>query len=237
MHSHNVPSDALLAFLDNEASAVDADAIRACPECLTLASEYGGFQAALRQALYRVDCPSAHLVGEYGLDVLDPVQRPQVAAHLAECELCIGELRMLRAFLSDDSSTVSQQSLGSTVRTIFARLVSTPPAGRLTAAVRDAEALPFVAYETDSIQIGLAFAPGAVQDTICVDGLIISRGSQARPLGAIEVRLTSASGAQVTTSTDDLGNFACDDLVPGAYRLELSQPGELIMVPELRIVL
>ena len=51
----------------------------------------------LRQSLYRFDCPDAHTLGEYELDLLEPVERTRVAAHALDCGECTSELTVLRA--------------------------------------------------------------------------------------------------------------------------------------------
>jgi hypothetical protein len=57
-------------------------------------------EAGLRRGLYRFDCPDAHTLGEYQLDLLEPENRRRVAAHEAECDACGVELRALRSYLA-----------------------------------------------------------------------------------------------------------------------------------------
>ena len=58
------------------------------------------FQEELRRSLYRFDCPDAHTLGEYELDVLDADQRLRIATHVVDCEECRAELHTLREFLA-----------------------------------------------------------------------------------------------------------------------------------------
>src|ERR1051326_7235466 len=54
-------------------------------------------EQGLGRALYRFDCPDAHTLGEYDLDLLAPTERTRVAAHTLECDDCRAELQILRA--------------------------------------------------------------------------------------------------------------------------------------------
>src|SRR5438067_2757631 len=58
------------------------------------------FERELRRALYRFDCPDAHTLGEYQMDLLDQKQRMQGAAHAAECDECRGAVQTLRTCLA-----------------------------------------------------------------------------------------------------------------------------------------
>jgi len=46
---------------------------------------FAQFQQELRRSLYRFDCPDAHTLGEYELDVLDADQRLRIATHVVDC--------------------------------------------------------------------------------------------------------------------------------------------------------
>ena len=62
--------------------------------------ELASFEGWLARALYRFDCPDAHVLGEYDLDLLAPEQRTAIAAHVVDCLHCTSELAQLREFLA-----------------------------------------------------------------------------------------------------------------------------------------
>jgi hypothetical protein len=49
--------------------------------------------------LGRFDCPSAHALGEFELELGPAAERRRIEAHVQGCPLCAGELRVLRELL------------------------------------------------------------------------------------------------------------------------------------------
>jgi hypothetical protein len=49
--------------------------------------------------LGRFDCPSAHALGEFELNLGPAAERRRIEAHVQGCPLCAGELRVLRELL------------------------------------------------------------------------------------------------------------------------------------------
>src|SRR5713226_3487863 len=90
----------LMAYGDGEAPANIVAHVEGCATCADRASSYAAVQVGLRRVLYRFDCPDAHTLGEYLLDLLEPEQRQSVAAHAVECDACSLELQTLRSFLA-----------------------------------------------------------------------------------------------------------------------------------------
>src|SRR6185503_6984380 len=74
--------------------------VQSCSTCGEQLARLLQTQAKLRAALYRFDCPSAHTLGEYHLDLLDPTERTRIAAHAADCAHCLAELQTVRSYLA-----------------------------------------------------------------------------------------------------------------------------------------
>src|ERR1700716_1061140 len=87
--------------------------------------EIAAFGDWLQRSLYRFDCPDAHTLGEYQLELLEPEQRTRVAAHASECDACRTELQMLRSYLS--TPTDMPESTLEKVRRGVATLFYTAP--------------------------------------------------------------------------------------------------------------
>src|SRR5690349_7941748 len=85
------------------------------------------FEHELRRALYRFDCPDALTLGEYQADLLGPVQRRDVAAHLVDCDECRAELQTLGAFLAQPEPSNVAQPILERARRIVASLFTPGP--------------------------------------------------------------------------------------------------------------
>src|SRR3981081_194330 len=65
-------AEELMAYGDGEALASVAAHVSACSTGTEQVSSYARIQVELRRPLFRFDCPGAHTLGEYQLDLLAP---------------------------------------------------------------------------------------------------------------------------------------------------------------------
>jgi hypothetical protein len=230
-----MPED-LMAYVDGEIAVDAAAGIADCVECSATVADFTRLQTRLRETLYRFDCPSAHVLGEYALDVVGPAERTAVAAHVLECDECTTELEGLRVYLAFEPPATQRAGLRATLRGIMAQLVSGQSAGTLAPAFREVEPTAVLVYQTDTVQISVTHTPGARPGAICVDGLVLRRSGTLEPVAQSEVLLVPAVGAPLSSWTDELGNFMYEELEPGTFRLELLLPDEVVVVGELRLV-
>ena len=93
-----------MAYGDGEAPASVVAHVEACPTCADQARSYAQIQVGLRRSLFRFDCPDAHTLGEYQLDLLEPEHGQSVAAHAVDCDACSVELQTLRTYLAMPTS-------------------------------------------------------------------------------------------------------------------------------------
>jgi hypothetical protein len=226
--SHPEPDD-LMAILDGDAAREIADHVRECGICSDQVAQYATAQGQLRQALYRFDCPSAQALGEYQLDLLEPVARTNVAAHTLECEECRVDLAELRHFLATDPPLRNQATLPAQLRRLVAGLFSPSPS--LALGLRGAADSATRIYEVEhvSITVGAGSQPGALL------GLVLVEDTDPALLEGREVRLVAAQGLPFVTTLDDIGNFELADVVPGLYALELHLADAIVIVEELRV--
>ncbi len=73
-----------------------------CQSCTAQLADYRNIEYKLLSKLYRWDCPSNDVLGEYQLKLLDQEQAGAVRKHLERCVLCKTELATLTEFLAND---------------------------------------------------------------------------------------------------------------------------------------
>jgi hypothetical protein len=185
------------------------------------------FERELVRSLYRFDCPDAHSLGEYQLELLEPAQRVRIAAHAAECDECRAELQMLRSFLVEPISV--PETLAGRARRIVASLFAGPlePA---YGGLRGTSDQSTRVYEAGDVSVTIG--PGQTSGSLV--GLVLATGASA-DLEGCEVRLIPPGGASIATSLDDLGNFEFFDLASGLYAVEIDLPDGVVVVEELRV--
>src|SRR5438270_12997101 len=111
--------------MDGDAFAEIARRIQADPQWSAEAREYRKLQEALRQRLYRFDCPPSQTLGEYELGMLAPAERTLIARHIIGCPHCTAELESLRAFMAVEAD-VPAVGAGERTRRLIATFVPAP---------------------------------------------------------------------------------------------------------------
>jgi hypothetical protein len=191
-------------------------------------SEDAAFERRLHQALSRFDCPDAQTLGEYELDLLDPIERTRIAAHVLDCQACTEELRVLRTFLA--TPTTVSQPLRERARRIIATLF-TPRPGLAYGGLRGADDRSTRVYEAGDVTITLGPGPTAGS----VVGLVVAGDAPSEALQSRAVRLARGEGSSADAQLDDLGNFEFADLGAGTYQLEIDLPRGTIVVEDFRV--
>jgi anti-sigma factor RsiW len=85
-----------------------------CQHCLSQLATYQRMDRKLIQRLYRWDCPTNQVLGEYHLGLLSSEQAAEIQGHLKGCVLCAAEVAMLTNFMENDhmlfpAASISQQ--------------------------------------------------------------------------------------------------------------------------------
>jgi hypothetical protein len=186
------------------------------------------FERLLHQSLYRFDCPDAHRLGEYELDMLDPTERVQIAQHALECDECTAELAVLRTFLA--TPTHVPEPLGDRARRIVATLFTARP-GLAYGGLRGASDPSTYVYEAGDLTVTVG--PGSTRGSLL--GLVVAADASPSTLETREVRLLPPDGAPIRTQLDDLGNFEFANLSDSVYGLELDLPSGVVVIEELRL--
>ena len=215
----------LLAYGDGEAPAAVVAHVRTCSMCTAQAGSYAGTQGGLRRALYRFDCPDAHILGEYQLDLLEPEHRQRVATHALECDACGADLHTLRAYLSLPTPVAASpmQHARRMVATLFQ-----PTAGLAYGGLRGTVEVSTRVFQAEDVTVTVGPGPG--RGTVM--GLVLIAGSGAHALGGRAVRLVPTERGALISAMDDLGNFDFAGVPAGKYALEIELPNALIVVIE-----
>jgi hypothetical protein len=182
---------------------------------------------ALRSTLYRFDCPDAHTLGEYQLDLLAPEARTSVAAHAVECEACTADLQTLRAFLA--TPTPMPDSIVERARRVLGALLK--PAPELAfGGLRGAADPDTQVYAAEEVTVSLGSG-----EPHTVLGLVVDPSAAAGLLAGRPVRLMPHDGVLLATTLDDLGNFEFEDVPSGTYALELDLLGRVVVIESLHV--
>ncbi len=214
------PED-LIAFVDGEASERVSERIAADPTARAAADAYAHAQHRLQDSLYRFACPSPQALGEYDLGLLAAVERTRIAAHVVECPLCAAELRTLRDFLAveDDAPPVGAVER---MRRLVATLLPPPPRTSPYANLRGADDAMARTYQAGDVTITLDLGAPVRRGRTSLVGLIWRNGDDPETIADSAVVLIDENSGTQTTAIDDVGNFAFDDIIPGAYQLEVT---------------
>jgi hypothetical protein len=220
----------LMAFGEGEAPADVVTHVAACSTCAASAADYARAEDELRHRLYRFDCPDAHTLGEYHLDLLEPARRSSIAAHAAECEACSSELRTLRAYLAVPAPEMPESLMGRARRVIATLFAPSPDlaSGGLRGSASAADTRLFEVDDA-TVTVGRGHVPGTLL------GLVVLSGAPADALAGCPVRLLPMGGPPRSAALDEVGNFEFANLPRGMYALELDLPDAVVVIEELRV--
>lgn len=251
-----IRDEELFAYLAGEkVRPAVAQHIALCPYCSSQVAVYQRIEQFLLKRLYRYDCPSSLVLGDYQLGLLDSPANEQVARHLESCVHCAHELTTLGVFLQQEASVpveqVStssnhhhvrhrqpplQQTVSSNVQRVMAILLPPLPHPAL---VREAaqSASPWPRrYEAQDVHIVMQLEEIPGQNmAFQLIGFVTRDDTALQALQGIQVRLSSASQVIYTQQIDDLGNFIFSPLSPALYEMELRFPDRIVVIDQLEI--
>jgi hypothetical protein len=186
-------------------------------------------EAGLRHKLYRFDCPSAHELGEYAIDMVGPAERVAIAQHALECHECAAELGVLRDFLATEPPGV--ESLAARARRVVAQLFSSPAAGGAVAlGLRGGHATSSTIYRVEDVSVSLIQGPGEGELT----GMVARDVTGPETVVGAEIYLVDADGARPVATVGPAGDFGIAALPTGAYELELRLADRIVVIPGVR---
>lgn len=110
-----IRDEELLAYLSGERvrPVVEQHLIR-CAYCSARLAGYRRMEHVLTSKLYRWDCPSSQILGEYQLGLLSLETVSAVKPHVSTCVLCAAEVAALAEFLVGDPMLVERVAVSHT---------------------------------------------------------------------------------------------------------------------------
>ena len=191
----------------------------------------------LRGALHRFDCPTAHTLGEYELDLLAPELRTTVAAHVVDCPRCADELRTLRSFLREDPIATGGEARGGPRHALSRIVAALVPAPAALSAIRGAASTHGQMYRAGGYTITLVVGERARRERPSLVGLVTRDDNEdGDPKGAPARLIRLAQPSHVHAARiDELGNVAFEGIEPGLYDLELELSGQVVVIESLAL--
>jgi hypothetical protein len=104
-----IRDEELLAYLAGEyVRPTVVQHLARCQSCTNRLASYRRIEYKLINKLYRWDCPSNQILGEYQLGLLNQEQTKAIKRHLMSCMRCTAEVTMLSEFLANDPMLVER---------------------------------------------------------------------------------------------------------------------------------
>jgi hypothetical protein len=229
------------AYIAGDADPVTTAHLAHCTYCRERARAFARINQQLAAHLYRADCPSSLVLGEYELGLLPAEQTLAIQQHLQLCPHCPRELAQLNGFLAavaPDLEPDPLQVIGQRVRMLIAELVDRAAgltnAGGLAPALAGlrGDAVEQLAYQAEEFQIILETQPDPTQSgRTTLLGLLLG-ADQPQTLVA---HLRQADLPIETAPVDELGNFIFSALPAGQYDLLLSGDDVEVHIPALQL--
>jgi hypothetical protein len=255
-----VHDEELLAYLAGEnVRPIVVQHLANCHYCSSRLESYRRIELMLTGKLYRWDCPSNQVLGEYHLGLLSNDVATAVKIHLSMCVLCTAELATLANFLANDPMLVEQPRVavlpselhnhrpvrgaeqilgqlrkrsGAGVRRIIAAFQPVQP--RL-AFQRDVTAAPVWPrrYAAEDVSVSIHLEPGT--GSLQLIGFVTRSSATLGSLQGTPVLLSSQAQTLQTQHIDELGNFIFSSVAPATYTLELQFPETTIVIEQLTV--
>lgn len=227
----------LLAWLDGAAPKDVDDHLLACAYCRARAGVLAGIEGNLMSALFRVDCPTTELLGEFQLGLLDRLERDPIAEHLKTCPYCTNELEMLEGYLVLVGSEIEPRKSDG-IRTIIARLLplngfSSNQIQALTPAtlgVRGSHK-PQAIYEAQGTQLAMSISSNPEhRGFMDIFGIITGQSEKYS-----DVYIKSGEHIISKGVVDATGQFTLEGIPTGTYSLMLESADLRIQVDDLEV--
>lgn len=231
----NHPPEEILAAYALRLGPVDQAFIEHIEQCEICAHEIApmiSLRSALKEKLFRFDCPSEEKLTRYAFHELPIWERPAIEAHIQHCRHCTEEVHVLRQANSDVLASPFS-ALWKTTRRLKAALLPQLPHHSFRALEEADELSPTLyAFAADEVTVHLSRSKGP-QGTFFLTGML-------EPPSGLAVRLLQDTAAQqaalvseVVIETD--GFFDLGSVSSGTYHLEVLFPDRLIEIGSLHL--
>ena len=255
-----IRDEELLAYLAGDVvRPVVQQHLSRCQSCSAKLEDFRRVERSLTRKLYRLDCPSNQVLGEYQLGMLSNEQASSVKLHLSTCVLCSVEVATLSQFLANDPMLVEratiQPSLSNNhgshavtpamsnlrniasgqIRRVVATFIPPQPRFAYQREIASTEVWPR-SYSAEDFHISIQLDKGTGRnDSLQLIGFVTRKGSSLGSLQGIPVVLSTETDVVYKQNIDELGNFVFASISPATYTLELQLPDSTIVIEKLPV--
>ncbi len=255
-----IRDEELLAYLAGDSvRPVVQQHLTRCQSCSAKLEDFRRVEHSLTRKLYRLDCPSNQVLGEYQLGMLSNEQASSVKLHLSTCVLCSVEIATLSQFLANDpmlvESVAIQPSLSNNqgsqsvkpslshlrnitsgqVRRIIASFIPPQPRFAYQREIASTDIWPR-SYTAEDFHISIQLDKGnSHKDSLQLIGFVTRKGSSLEALQGTPVVLSTEADVVYKQNIDELGNFVFASISPASYTLELQLPDSTIVIEKLPV--
>ena len=261
-----IRDEELFAFLvGEEVRPTVRQHLASCEYCSSRLATYRKMELKLINKLYRWDCPSNHVLGEYQLGMLSSDLATSIRHHVQACVLCAAEVATLSQFLANDPMLAEpvphiavavrpshnnhhpvqevQRVLDDLidrsyagVRRIIATLVPPQPGLAFQRSVEQQLSTWPRRYQAEDMSISIQVGQDAQRrDAVQLIGLVTRKGASLEALQGTPVQLLSQAHTAYIQQIDDLGNFVFSSVAPATYSLELQFPEGIVVIDQLTL--
>lgn len=227
----------LLKFLDGEAEQQVERHLKECEYCRTRARALARLQGRLTKSLYRFECPTPSMLGEYHMRLLPRDAEEQVRTHLERCPHCSAEVARLESYLESMRGDLEVSQV-ERAKVWVARLVSGvegalgpgPQFAPALAGLRGDEQEPLI-FMVEDAQIALdVHADEQSPGNSVLIGLVTGLDVEGWRAG-----IWQEMGLVAKAPIDPGGNFLFHDLPTGEYDIVLSDAETDIYIPRVKV--
>jgi hypothetical protein len=230
-----ISEEQLLAWVDGEGEDTILDHIRRCAYCAERVRILADDQIRLRLLFHRVECPDAHMLGEFHLGLLSASERASIEDHLLACPECAAEVSDLDRFLGDVPIAPAVVPVRHGLKHLMAHLVPPPGPGPTTQeptlAFRGTAAVAPDFYQAEDIKVVVGLeVDGSRAGRKMLLGFTAREGKPLKSMAGAQVHLSRRGETVAMDQVDTLGNFVFDDLTSGEYQLVLFTDREEVVI-------
>lgn len=250
-----IDDEELLAYIFDEGTLNESNKqhLEHCAICQQRLAEYRQTHNVLLSELYRAQCPNGMQLALYCANALSIDETFTVDEHLRECLLCSAEVVDMRQE-NAHSMPFSEPAAHSVPQTLR-RLIAQPVTQSLGMAVREDPSTPEWPWQYHTEGFDISFQLSRTNDNqLKLIGFFASATlEQLKDLQGVVVDLYHAPSPPAThppaqvqpsepseqlllsTTVDDLGNFAFVPIQPGDYNIIIHVPGIELVVERLNV--
>lgn len=222
------------ALLDGQDMPHVQQHLRICAACRTRLEQNAVEENLVRQALFRLDCPSTDSLREYYWKALPTSEQTRIQNHLHQCSYCQTEFEQLKDFVEPRPVPLSTveltlQDMARAMKWAILSLVA--PNGPAMMPLRG-QMVQSLLFEDEQAALSLNLTwDDAGQCTLF--GQVLSPAVAA--IGGLPVQLSTLAPEKWISQTELSSNatFELSRLNPGVYQLSITFPDLVLLIPDL----